>query len=132
MAALPKNYDDVTGFGSTSPALDNRSVYNESHAVGALGGARGAISQLKAMAHENRLAILFHLYFGPKSVRQLEQLLAMRQPAVSQQLARLRSDHMVKTERRGKQVYYSIANEDAYTIVDMLCRIYCPDAAKAP
>ena len=130
MAALPKNYDVETGFSGPESVLREISDHKHDTVVGVAGGARGAISQLKAMAHENRLAILFHLYFGPKSVRQLEQLLAMRQPAVSQQLARLRSDHMVKTERRGKQVYYSIANEDAFTIVDMLCRIYCPDTIK--
>jgi DNA-binding transcriptional ArsR family regulator len=86
--------------------------------------ARGATSQLKAMAHESRLAILFHLYNGSKSVSELEQLLDMRQPAVSQQLARLRSDQMVATERRGKQVYYSIISKDAFVIVELLHRLY--------
>ncbi|VAV86875.1 Transcriptional regulator, ArsR family [hydrothermal vent metagenome] len=86
--------------------------------------ARTASSQLKAMAHESRLAILFHLYNGPKSVSQLEGLLAMRQPAVSQQLARLRSDQMVATERRGKQIYYSISSEHAFVIVELLHRLY--------
>lgn len=89
--------------------------------------ARNASAQLKAMAHENRLAILFHLYEGPKSVHQLEELLNMRQPAVSQQLARLRADNMVSTERRGKQVYYSIASKDASVIVELLCKLYCRD-----
>ncbi len=86
--------------------------------------ARAASSQLKSMAHESRLAILFHLYNGPKSVSQLEGLLAMRQPAVSQQLARLRSDQMVATERRGKQIYYSISSEHAFVIVELLHRLY--------
>ena len=89
--------------------------------------ARSASSQLKAMAHENRLAILFHLYEGPKSVHQLEELLNMRQPAVSQQLARLRADQMVSTERHGKQVHYSIASKDAAVIVELLCKLYCHD-----
>lgn len=86
--------------------------------------ARDASSQLKAMAHESRLAILFHLYNGPKSVSELETLLDMRQPAVSQQLARLRSDQMVVTERRGKQVYYSISSKHAFVIVELLHRLY--------
>jgi len=86
--------------------------------------AKCASSQLKAMAHESRLAILFHLYNGDKSVSQLEVLLDMRQPAVSQQLARLRSDQMVSTERRGKQVYYSIASQHAFVIVELLHRLY--------
>ncbi len=86
--------------------------------------ARNASSQLKAMAHESRLAILFHLYNGAKSVSQLEALLDMRQPAVSQQLARLRSDQMVTTERRGKQVYYSITSKHAFIIVELLHQLY--------
>ena len=86
--------------------------------------ARTASSQLKAMAHESRLAILFHLYNGPKSVSQLEILLDMRQPAVSQQLARLRSDQMVATERKGKQIYYSITSQHAFVIVELLHRLY--------
>lgn len=86
--------------------------------------AKSASARLKAMAHENRLAILFHLYDGPKSVSELCKLLHLRQPAVSQQLARLRSDNMVSTDRRGKQVYYSIASDDARMVVEMLQRVY--------
>ncbi len=86
--------------------------------------ARQASSQLKAMAHETRLAILFHLYNGDKSVNQLEKLLKLRQPAVSQQLARLRSDHMVSTTRQGKQVYYSLTSQHAFIIVELMQRLY--------
>ncbi|HHI82671.1 MAG TPA: transcriptional regulator, partial [Rhizobiales bacterium] len=42
------------------------------------GRARRAITQLKAMAHESRLAILFHLHDGAKSVSELEALLGLR------------------------------------------------------
>lgn len=104
------------------PANENQNVIDH---------AKSASTRLKAMAHENRLAILFHLYGGPKSVSELEVLLHMRQPAVSQQLARLRSDDMVTTERRGKQVYYSIASEDALMVVEMLQRVYSQRAAKS-
>lgn len=91
--------------------------------------AKSASARLKAMAHENRLAILFHLYDGPRSVSELCDLLDMRQPAVSQQLARLRSDNMVSTERRGKQVYYSISSDDARMVVEMLNRVYVQRSA---
>ena len=102
-------------------AKENNSMTNSEQIVDQ---ARSASSQLKAMAHESRLAILFHLYNGDKSVSQLEALLDMRQPAVSQQLARLRSDQMVSTERRGKQVYYSITSQHAFVIVELLHRLY--------
>ena len=54
--------------------------------------ATAAAGFLKALAHEGRLMILCHLSSGEKSVTELETLLASRQAAVSQQLARLRQD----------------------------------------
>ena len=87
-------------------------------------GSRRAITQLKAMAHSGRLAILFHLYGGAKTVGELSRLLGLRQPAVSQQLARLRAETMVKTQRKGKHVIYSIADEEAFVIVELLKKLY--------
>jgi ArsR family transcriptional regulator len=107
-----------------STPLDFNDTYADPNANPVVERARTASSQLKAMAHESRLAILFHLYNGPRSVSQLEQLLDMRQPAVSQQLARLRADHMVAAERQGKQIYYSISSEHASIIVELLHRLY--------
>ena len=50
--------------------------------------AREATVFLKAIANENRLLILCHLAMGEKSVTELEHLLWIRQPTLSQQLAR--------------------------------------------
>ncbi len=57
--------------------------------------ARAAADLLKALAHETRLMILCLLFEGEKSVSELEQLMLLRQPSVSQQLARLRFDGLV-------------------------------------
>ena len=54
--------------------------------------AATAAAYLKTLAHEGRLMILCHLGDGEKSVGELEELLNMRQAAVSQMLARLRDD----------------------------------------
>ena len=120
----PIKANSISNPMSNSPSQNNSLLPNPEALVEK---ARNASAQLKAMAHENRLAILFHLYEGPKSVHELEELLNMRQPAVSQQLARLRADNMVATERRGKQVYYSIVSQDAKVIVELLCKLYCHD-----
>ena len=69
------------------------------------GNARRATDFLKALAHESRLMILCILAEGEKSVTELEQELNLRQPTVSQQLARLRADGMVTTRRNGKAIY---------------------------
>ncbi len=87
--------------------------------------AQDACDLLKAMAHEGRLLILCLLAGGEKPVTELEQALALRQPAVSQQLARLRADNLVTTRRDGKTIYYSIASKEAMQIVQLLYSMYC-------
>ena len=74
--------------------------------------ARKAAEFLKALSHEARLVILCLLVEGEKSVTEIEQLVSLRQPAVSQQLARLRADKLVETRRNGKSVYYSLARPE--------------------
>jgi len=88
--------------------------------------AKRASDFLKALAHESRLIILCILAEGEKSVGELEEILNLRQPTVSQQLARLRSDGLVSTRRDGKTIYYKLASEEARTVIgaiyDMFCR----------
>lgn len=83
---------------------------------------------LKALAHEGRLMILCHLSTGEKSVTELEILLASRQAAVSQQLARLRLEGLVSARRDGKAIYYSLADSRAERLVATLYDIFCKDA----
>ena len=87
--------------------------------------ARSAAAYLKTLAHEGRLMILCHLGAGEKSVGELEQLLEMRQAAVSQMLARLREEELVTTRREGKTIYYSLANEDTSRVIGLLYEIFC-------
>ncbi len=90
-----------------------------------MANARHASDFLKAIAHENRLLILCMLVDGEKSVRDLEILLELRQPSVSQQLARLRADRLVSTRRDGKTIYYSLASEEARELVTLLYNMFC-------
>ena len=87
--------------------------------------AKQASDYLKALAHENRLLILCILSEGEKSVTELESMLSLRQPTVSQQLARLRAEHLVTTRRDGKTIYYSLGDENVRrilaTVYDMFC-----------
>lgn len=89
--------------------------------------ANVATEMLKGMAHESRLVILCLLYQGEKSVTELESILELRQPTISQQLARLRNDKLVKTRRDGKMIHYSIASDEARYIVELLCQLYGTD-----
>ena len=87
--------------------------------------AKAAAAFLKTMAHEGRLMTLCHLGSGEKSVGELEELLAMRQAAVSQILARLREEGRVKTRREGKTVFYSLADEKTRELIELLYRQFC-------
>ena len=87
--------------------------------------ARRAADFLKALAHENRLMILCILSQGEKSVSELEAMLSLRQPTVSQQLARLRADGLVATRRDGKTIHYSLASEEARVVVGAVYDMFC-------
>ena len=82
--------------------------------------ARRATDMLKALSHEGRLLILCLLAEGEKSVSQIETAMDMPQAAVSQQLARLRLDGLVTARRDGRSIYYSIASDDAATLIETL------------
>lgn len=87
--------------GTTTPENGEIAVWMASRADRVAG-------LLKALSHEGRLMILCHLSGGEKSVTELEDLLNLRQAAVSQQLARLRLEGLVATRREGKAIFYSI------------------------
>ena len=87
--------------------------------------ARLASDFLKALSHETRLLLLCLLSEGERSVTDLENTLSLRQPTVSQQLARLRLDGLVNARRDGKTVYYSIADDDIKRVIALLYEIFC-------
>lgn len=82
--------------------------------------AREASSLLKSLSHEARLLIMCHLMGGEKSVTELERSLGRRQAAVSQQLARLRLDGLVRARRHGKTIFYSVASQPAAEVLSAL------------
>lgn len=87
--------------------------------------AQHAAAFLKTLAHEGRLMILCHLGSGEKSVGELEELLSIRQAAVSQMLARLREEGLVQTRRDGKTIYYSLADDNTNRVIGLLYDIFC-------
>jgi ArsR family transcriptional regulator, virulence genes transcriptional regulator len=90
--------------------------------------SKDASDFLKALAHPSRLMILCILCQGERSVTELEQLLALRQPTVSQQLARLRTDGLVQARRQGKTIYYSLGSKDVRIIVEAVSHVFGRDA----
>lgn len=90
-----------------------------------LASARSATELLKALSHESRLIMLCMLLDGERTVGELEQALGLRQPAVSQQLARLRADGLVEARREGKNIYYSIGRPEVRGIIEALYLAFC-------
>ena len=95
-----------------------------------LENAREASAFLKALSHEARLVILCLLSDGEKSVTEIERILDLRQPAVSQQLARLRADNLVDTRRDGKNIYYSLSRPEVRQVIGALHEAFCEPRRK--
>lgn len=84
-----------------------------------------AAGLLKALSNKDRLQILCYLAEQERNVSDLEALLGLRQPTLSQQLARLRADSLVKTRREGKAIYYSLASDEVTAVIGVLADLYC-------
>ncbi len=93
--------------------------------------AEAASDFLKILANENRMIILCFLAKGEKSVTELEELLSLRQSTVSQQLARLRDENLVRFRREGKTIYYSLASEQARQVITALYDLFCAPPPRA-
>ncbi len=89
--------------------------------------AQTASAFLKAISHEGRLMILCHLVSGEKSVTELEELLAARQAAVSQQLSRLRLEGLVIPRRDGKTIYYKLADDRPKKMLVTVYELFCKE-----
>ena len=99
--------------------------------------AREASALLKAMSNERRLLILCHLSRGERSVGELCRLVDISQSALSQHLAKLRTDGLVKTRREAQTIYYSLRGDAVQSILDSLYALYCQslreqDGERAP
>ena len=85
---------------------------------------------MKVLSNKNRLMILCQLAEGKKSVGELAELVGVRTPAMSQQLALLRKDGLVTAEREGQTIHYTLVRGDVSKLVSFLYKTYCgKDAA---
>lgn len=82
------------------------------------------------LSNRSRLMILCLLNESEKSVGQLAQAIGSRDTAVSQQLAVLRRERIVKARREGQTMYYRIVCEDIKQLLAFLYETYCGDAAE--
>ena len=87
--------------------------------------ASDAARLLRALANEQRLLLLCLLVEGERSVSELNTHVNLSQPALSQHLAVLRAEGLVKTRREAQTIYYLLVHGPAKRIIETLHGIYC-------
>lgn len=88
--------------------------------------AEEASKLLKAISNRDRLVLLCQMTRAECSVSELEAITGIQQPTLSQQLTVLRTEALVNTRREGKQIFYSIASNEALAVLQVLYQLYCP------
>jgi DNA-binding transcriptional ArsR family regulator len=80
---------------------------------------------MKTLSNPDRLLLLCQLMQGEKRVGELEALVDIAQPTLSQQLAVLREEGLVDTRREGKSIHYSIRSGPALAVIRVLYQQFC-------
>jgi ArsR family transcriptional regulator, virulence genes transcriptional regulator len=83
-----------------------------------------AAAVLKAMANPQRLKVLYLLAERELSVTQMETLVGLSQSALSQHLAKLRQDKLVRTRRDRQTIYYALNGRTALIVMTALAELY--------
>ena len=79
---------------------------------------------LKAVANEKRLRILYYLTTKEMSVGEIESLVYLSQSALSQHLAVLRANNIVKTRRSAQTIFYSLKDARVKELLHMLSILF--------
>ena len=88
--------------------------------------AEKASELLRVLSNQKRLLILCKLGEGEHSVHQLQEATGLGQSTVSQQLAKLRGERLVKARREAQSVFYSLSSNEVEALIETLYGLYCP------
>jgi DNA-binding transcriptional ArsR family regulator len=78
----------------------------------------------RALAHPIRIKILEILVRGGRTVQELQEALTLDQPIVSQQLAVLRNQNIVSTQKEGLSVRYTLRDPLIGDLLEVARRIF--------
>jgi ArsR family transcriptional regulator len=78
------------------------------------------VNIFKSLGDETRLKIIAEIFDESKSVSTIANNVNLTQSAVSHQLQLLKINDIVKNERRGKAVYYSLSDEHVKTVLEQV------------
>ena len=121
-SSTDQKQDDIVMTATTAAKLEERAA----NPAAMMAQARVASDLMKSLSNETRLMILCLLSSGEMTVSEMENRLHIQQAPLSQHLARLRNERLVKTRREGRMIHYSIADPNVSEVVKTLYRIYCP------
>lgn len=80
---------------------------------------------MKVLANPDRLMILCQLSKGEMRVGEIEEMLGIVQPTLSQQLTVLRDEELVSARREGKNIYYQLSSAQALAVMEVLYSQFC-------
>lgn len=90
-----------------------------------IAGLMAAVDTLKAMANPKRLAILCRLGEGEVCVNELAAEVSLSQSALSQHLAKLREQGLVRTRREQQTIFYELDSPEVSRLIGTLRDLYC-------
>lgn len=117
--ALPAD----SGGAAQPPEIDARAMRKH---------AATAARLMRSLANPHRLLMLCVLSEGELSVSELNERIPLSQSALSQHLAVLRREKLVRTRRESQTIYYSVADGAAMDIVHLLHEKYCCTPPRNP
>ena len=86
-------------------------------------------SVCSALSDPTRIALLYGLAEGPRSVASLVKALALPQPTISRHLKTLREQRLVEAERQGVSVVYSLTDRRVIQALDLLRQVLADSLA---
>tara|TARA_R110000782_G_scaffold78293_5_gene156029 strand:+ start:11301 stop:11612 length:312 start_codon:yes stop_codon:yes gene_type:complete len=84
-------------------------------------------ARLRIMSHPERLLMLCRMDEGEVSVKELVDLTGLSQSSVSQHLAMLREEDVVRIRGEAQTRFYSLKDPVVGAIIHALCEICAPD-----
>ena len=84
----------------------------------------------KALASEPRRRILNHLAGGPMTVSEIAEKFDMALPSISKHLSVLKDAGLVREQKRGQFVLYSLAAHNMANVLYGFLTPFCPEARK--
>ncbi len=80
---------------------------------------------LKSLGNAHRLRILCLIMEQERPVGDLAEAVGLAQSAVSQHLARMRQEGLIKSRRDGQTIYYQLADKNVARMIKLLESMFC-------